>query len=94
MPELTPRTLSHYAVISFTPDYWKLPRNQREEFHNTWLAGLRDSAKKVDVYQVFPAQNDQDILIWSTLEADDQAVIVGGRLPTNSAASFVPLEKL
>src|SRR5438105_8213153 len=74
MPELTPRTLSHYAVISFTPDYWKLPRNQREEFHNTWLAGLRDSAKKVDVYQVFPAQNDQDILIWSTLEADDPNV--------------------
>jgi integrase/recombinase XerD len=34
------------------------------------------------------------LTVISTLEADDQAVVVGGRLPTNFAASFVPLEQL
>jgi chlorite dismutase len=74
MPEQTPRTLSHYAVISFTDAYWNLGSKEREEFHNTWLAGLRDAATRVDIYQVFPAQNNLDIMVWSTLEADDPNV--------------------
>ena len=30
----------------------------------------------------------------AALETDDQAVVVGGQLPPQSAASFVPLDQL
>jgi len=34
------------------------------------------------------------ITVISTLQADDEANVVGGRLPINSAANFVPLDQL
>jgi len=34
------------------------------------------------------------LTVISTLEADDQAAIEAGHLPTNSASSFVPLDQL
>lgn len=74
MPEQTPRTLSHYAVISFTEAYWNKSSKERAEFHTAWLTGLRAAAQNVDIYQVFPAQNSNDILVWSTLEAEDPNV--------------------
>jgi chlorite dismutase len=71
MPEQTPRTLSHYAVFSFKDDYWTLGPDGRVDFHNAWLAALRDCAIKVDVYQVFPSETDGDIMVWSSIDAED-----------------------
>lgn len=67
MPEETPRTLSHFALFSFKDGYWSLPADERASFHQCWLTGLRAAAQKVDVYQVFPAEDSADILVWSAL---------------------------
>jgi chlorite dismutase len=72
MPEETPRTLSHYALVAFKDVYWALTPEARAEFHRDWLAGLRNAARKVEVYQVFPAESGADLLVWSALPVDDK----------------------
>ena len=65
MPEETPKTLSHFALFSFKDAYWSLSSDERATFHREWLIGLRAAAQKVEVYQVFPAEDRADILVWS-----------------------------
>ena len=67
MPEETPKTLSHLALFAFKDAYWSLPSSARAQFHDRWLNGLRAAAQKVDVYQVFPAEDHADVLVWSAL---------------------------
>ncbi|MEK7277439.1 MAG: hypothetical protein AAB427_08835, partial [Chloroflexota bacterium] len=69
MPEETPRTLNHFVLFAFKDSYWALAPEARAEFHRDWLAGLRAAARKVDVYQVFPAESSADVLVWSALPA-------------------------
>jgi len=70
MPEETHRTLNHFALFAFKEAYWTLAADARAEFHAAWLAGLRAAARKVDVYQVFPAESNADVLVWSALLAE------------------------
>jgi len=70
MPEETHRTLNHFALFAFKEAYWTLAADARAEFHAAWLAGLRAAARKVDVYQVFPAESNADMLVWSALPAE------------------------
>jgi len=67
MPEETPKTLNHFALFAFTDAYWSLPSSERVLFHEHWLSGLRAAAQKVEVYQVFPTEDNADILVWSAL---------------------------
>lgn len=71
MPEKTPRTLNHFTLYRFKKVYWELTSEQRDEFHKGWLTGLRASARKVDIYQVFPAENSTDILVWSAVPVEE-----------------------
>ncbi len=79
MPELTPRTLNHFAFFKFQGAQYALPSRERKEFHAAWMAGLRDAAgysastAHVDVYQVYPVQTEADVLVWSALEAEAPA---------------------
>ena len=65
------RTLNHFAFFTFNDTYWSLSSADRTGFRETWLADLRAAAPRVDVYQVFPARADTDILVWSALPADE-----------------------
>jgi chlorite dismutase len=70
MPEETPRTLNHFTLFAFKEAYWTLSTDARAAFHAGWFTGLRAAARKVDVYQVFPAESNADILVWSALPAE------------------------
>ncbi|HKZ83627.1 MAG TPA: chlorite dismutase family protein [Anaerolineae bacterium] len=72
MPEETPRTLNHFALFTFKDAHGSLLTKERAEFHQAWLSGLRAAAKKVDVYQVFPAEDRADILVWSAVPIEDK----------------------
>ena len=63
----TERTLSLFAYFSFSDAYWSLGAGQRGDFHQAWLEGLRQAARKVDLYQVFPANSSADLLVWSAV---------------------------
>jgi chlorite dismutase len=67
MPELTPRILNHFAFFKFKDAHFALPSRERRAFHAAWLAGLRDAAEQVEVYQVYPAEMSADLLVWSAL---------------------------
>ncbi len=70
MPEVTSRTLSHFALFTFKDAYWNLDAERRAAFHAEWLKGLRAAARKLDVYQVFPAESGADVLVWSALPVE------------------------
>jgi chlorite dismutase len=65
------RTLNHFAVFTFNDAYWALSPEGRDDFRTRWLADLRDAAEQVNLYQVFPARADADLLVWSALHAED-----------------------
>jgi chlorite dismutase len=69
MPEQTPRTLNHYAMVAFKDPYWDLMSDGRAAFHAGWLAGLNKMAQKVDIFQ--SAESGVDILIWSAVQVEE-----------------------
>jgi chlorite dismutase len=66
------RLLNFYAVLSFKDAYWSLSSAQRAEFHRDWLENLRAAARMVDVYQVYPAEGNADMLVWCALPITEQ----------------------
>lgn len=70
-------TLNHFATFSFNEAYWALSPHERRDLGKAWLAGLRDAAQRVDVYQVFPTRTDADVLVWSALPADQNCDAAG-----------------
>lgn len=65
------RTLNHFSLFSFKDAYWTLSSSERHEAGEGWLAGLREAAKRTDLYQTFPARDSGDILVWSALPAEE-----------------------
>jgi chlorite dismutase len=63
------RTFNHYALFSFKDAYWSLSADERANFHKNWLAALRASAQKVDLFQ--GTEHDVDLIVWSALTAQD-----------------------
>jgi chlorite dismutase len=83
MPELTPRTLNHFAFLKFKDGYYALSSGGRKEFQNSLLAGLRNAtqhaggASNLEMYQVYPAETGADLLVWSALQAEDPCAAAG-----------------
>ena len=69
MPTSTERTLSHYALVSYTDAYWALSPSERAATNSEWLGALKRAARQVDIYQVFPAEHAADVCVWSAVDA-------------------------
>ena len=69
MPEQTPRTLNHYALVAFKEAYWTLSPEARAAFHRGWLAALEEAAQKLDIFQA--TESGVDLLVWSAARAED-----------------------
>jgi chlorite dismutase len=63
------RTFNHYSLFSFKDAYWSLGVDERANFHKNWLAALRASAQKVDLFQ--STEHDVDLIVWSALTIND-----------------------
>ncbi len=92
MPEITPRTLSHFALMRFTADYYKLPREDRRNLHRRFIDGLQPAAQAVQLYQVYPAQAGADFLVWSSLSIDKEGD--AARFFERSACATLPYRAL
>ncbi len=64
------RTLNHFALYTFRPEYWQLAEAERQARLREWLAGLADVAGVVHSYQVFPSRADADLLVWTAVKVD------------------------
>ncbi len=71
------RILSHFALFSFHETYWSLPLDERHALGQAWLAGLRETAPKIHVYQIFPTRSEADVLVWSAQPADQPCDAAG-----------------
>jgi chlorite dismutase len=72
----TERILSHFSLFTFTDQYWAVDGEQRRQVHASLLEGLRGAVERFDLYQVFPARGDADLLLWSSgtiVQPDDPA---------------------
>lgn len=92
MPEQTPRWLNHFSFFSFTQGFYTLPAAERKQNLAGWLKNLRQTSQCVEVYQVYPAQADTDILVWSAMEAGETGE--AGRFFTQFAAATNPYRHL
>ncbi|MEX1247426.1 MAG: chlorite dismutase family protein [Anaerolineales bacterium] len=77
MPEQTPRILNHFALFRFREAYFRLENDKRKKMHNQLLLHLERAAKHLDIYQLYPASNAADILMWTAMEADDPKSLHG-----------------
>ena len=75
MPEQTHRSLSHFTFYRFSEAFYSLSSNDRKKCLTDWWDGLSVTTSKVDIYQVYPAHADADILVWSAadMEGRDRA---------------------
>lgn len=65
MPEQTPETLNHFAVLAFTDAYWRLPPESRREVRDGLLSRLRAGVDSLHLYQVTAVEGQADLLLWS-----------------------------
>lgn len=68
MPELTPRVLNHFAFMQFKDEYYSKSVPEKQQFHKDFISGLQQAGQRFYLYQVYPAQADVDVLVWSALE--------------------------
>lgn len=69
MPELTPKVLNHFAFMQFKDAYYSRSASEKQQFHKDFLNSLQQASHRFYLYQVYPAQADADVLVWSALEA-------------------------
>jgi chlorite dismutase len=77
MPEQTPKLLSHFFLARFQSPYYDLSLEERRQRNRAFLTSLCSVTPYVQIYQVYPAQAEADILIWSSLPAEDSQAAAG-----------------
>ena len=74
MPEQTPITLNHFALVRFTDTYWRLDQEARCRARRDWLAALRQASEALHLYQVHGLEAGNDLLVWSARRAEEPGV--------------------
>lgn len=67
---MSERTLSHFAGFRLGDRLWTYPPAERAEIVRRWVAEIRQTAPRVEIYQLYPSRGDLDLLVWSSLPAD------------------------
>jgi chlorite dismutase len=70
MPEPTPVSLSHFALVQFTEDYWRLTPGERAGVREGWLARVRGASEAMHLYQVYGLEAGNDLLLWTARRAE------------------------
>jgi chlorite dismutase len=91
MPEQTSRWLNHFSFFSFTHPFLSLASAERKHHLSSWLDQLQRTSQFVEIYQVYPAQADVDILVWSALQVEEANV--PARFFTQYAAATNPFRQ-
>lgn len=71
MPEATPQTFNHFALVRFTEAYWNAPRDQRHRELCHWLEELRSQVGVLHCYQSFGVEAANDLILWSAIAGED-----------------------
>lgn len=67
-----PIIFNHFSFFQFTPNYFSQPREGRRRCLEVLLSGLKRVSDRVEIYQVYPFEVGQDILVWNAAESARQ----------------------
>ena len=76
MSDETPRTLNHFASYAFSDSFWTWDSSERASKLETLLGAMDDASGARHLYQVYPAVDGVDFLVWTSTSiqnADDTA---------------------
>jgi chlorite dismutase len=65
--------LSHFAAFAFEPVFWALPEDERAKIAGEWRKALGGAAEASHLYQTFGTRTDSDVLLWSTVSAENDS---------------------
>ncbi len=91
MPEPTPQTFSHFALVGFTENYWTEPPERRRQVLCGWLEALRENLDALHLYQTFGVEAASDLLVWSAVGGEDHGI--PARFFTRFAETVAPLRR-
>lgn len=77
------RIFGHFTFYKFTDQYWHSTAQEREAFRRIFLNGLQQLPSHSHLYQVFPLSADCDLLLWTSLRAEENTKL--GEFFTNLA---------
>lgn len=89
MPEATPQTFNHFALVRFTEQHWAAPPVERHRGLCRWIESLRAEVDALHCYQVFGVEAASDLLVWSAVAGDD--LEIPARFFARFAEALAPL---
>lgn len=68
-----PTTLNLFATFRATAAFWEMDGASRRGTAEAWRRDLEGAVERVEIYQVYPARGDADLLAWAAgaVESDD-----------------------
>jgi chlorite dismutase len=70
-------SLGHFNTYRATPELWKLAPAERRKRAADWFDGLRAASKATELYLVQGIESEADVLVWSTIVADETRDVSG-----------------
>jgi chlorite dismutase len=74
MPEPTPQTFNHFALVAFTDGYWQETPERRRRLLCGWLEPLRSAVGALHLYQTYGVESPSDLLVWSAVAGEDVGI--------------------
>lgn len=68
------RVLSHLGVYALLSPFWELGEDDRRRIAGVWRGALEQSADVVHLYRTVGTRAGCDVMVWSSLSADDPQV--------------------
>lgn len=88
MAEQTPEALNHFAMLSFTERYWRLPPESRQGVRDGVLSRLRAAVDVIHLYQLTALESQADLLLWTACASASPEA--SARFFTGWAAAIAP----
>lgn len=67
------RSLNHFGVYAFKPEYRALPMEERRDLGRRWGRAMEGVADAAHHYGSFPQESGADFMTWAAVDADDPA---------------------
>ncbi len=71
MPDQTPETVQHFAVVRFNEAFYALPKGERQSRTVSWITSLRKASDYVHLYQLRGFDSEGDLLVWSACKSSE-----------------------
>ena len=72
---MTQRIFCHFHFLYFSQNYWISSLSEKKEIQIKILGALSKNLPNFEIYQTFPLKSEIDIILWSTIEMENEMSI-------------------